>query len=41
MACVAGLIAATVLAWKVMLPLWALAAPVAVYLRSTRDKESL
>ena len=37
----AGTIAATVLAWHWMLPLWGLAAAVALYLRFSRPKDSL
>jgi hypothetical protein len=38
---VAAMVAATVVAWRWMLPLWGLAAAVALYLRFTRPKDSL
>jgi hypothetical protein len=37
----AGMVAATVVAWRWMLPLWGLAAAVALYLRFSRPKEGL
>ena len=37
----AAMVAATVVAWRWMLPLWGLAAAVALYLRFTRPKDSL
>jgi|SRR6266498_615657 len=36
-----AIIAATVIAWRWMLPLWGLAAAVALYLRFSRPKDSL
>jgi hypothetical protein len=37
----AGMVAATVVAWRWMLPLWGLAAAVALYLRFSRPRDSL
>jgi hypothetical protein len=36
-----ALVAATFVAWRWMLPLWGLAAAVALYLRFSRPKDSL
>jgi len=41
LAAVAGLAALTVLAWRVMLPFWGLVAAVALYMRFSRQKDSL
>ena len=38
---VAAMVAATFIAWRWMLPLWGLAASVALYLRFSRPKDSL